>query len=146
MVYIWFVIACFLSAAEILTGGFALIAFGFGGLVAALGAVAGMGLEWQICLFIASSLLFFFFIRPLLVRWNIHKKDSPQTNALGLVGKTAKVVEEIDGEKGKGRVVIDGDNFMAKSEDGSVIETEKPVEIVSLDSTILIVKNIEERY
>ena len=138
--YIWFVIACVLSVIEILTGGFAMIAFGIGALVAALAAVLGVNVEWQIVLFIISSLLFFFFIRPLLLKWRIHKDHTPQTNALGLIGKKAEVVEEIDADKRIGRVVLDGDNFLAKSEDGSIIESGLIVTIVALDSTILIVK------
>lgn len=40
----------------------------------------------------------------------------------------------------KGRVVIDGDNFMAVSADGSIIEKDTTVKIVGINSTILEVK------
>ena len=142
--YIWIIIACTLFVFEMMTGGFALMAFGLGAFVAAAGAAIGMSLEWQIVLFIAISLLFFFFIRPLLVRWwEKRDKNIPQTNAYGLIGRTGKVVEKIDHEARTGRVLVDGDNFMAVSEDGSVIDADSKVEIVALDSTILIVRNIK---
>ena len=59
---------------------------------------------------------------------------------MGLIGKTARVVETIDMSQRKGRVVIDGDNFMAVSADGSIIEKDTTVKIVGINSTILEVK------
>ncbi len=139
--FIWIIIACCLFVFEMATGGFALMAFGLGGLVAAAGAALGLSLAWQIVLFIIVSMLFFIFIRPLLVKWwKQHEKSTPQTNAYGLIGRVGKVVETIDHEAKTGRVVLDGDNFMAVTEDDSVIEEGSKVEIVALDSTILIVR------
>lgn len=141
MTYIWIISACVLFVAEMLTGGFALLAFGLGAVASAVCSAIGLGLNGQIGIFTAVSLLFFFFIRPLLMKWwKEHEKKIPQTNALGLIGKTAKVVETIDHQAKTGRVVIDGDNFVAISVDKSVINVDTRVEVVALDSTILIVK------
>jgi len=143
--YIWIFTACCLFVVEMMTGGFALLAFALGGLVAAAGAAAGLSPAWQIALFIAVSLLFFFFVRPLLVGWwQKHQKAIPQTNANALIGKHAKVVEKIDREARTGRAVIDGDNFKAVSVDGEVIEADTHVEVVALDSTILVVKPLNK--
>ena len=139
--YIWLIASCVLFALEMLTGGFALMAFALASLCAALGAALGMGLEGQIIGFSVVSLLFFFFIRPFLLKWwKKHEKEAPHTNAMGLIGKTARVVETIDMSQRKGRVVIDGDNFMAVSADGSIIEKDTIVKIVGINSTILEVK------
>ena len=84
--YIWILTACCLFVVEMMTGGFALMAFGLGGLVAAAGAAIGLSLAWQLGIFIVVSLLFFFFIRPLLVKWwDKHEKSIPQTNAYALM-------------------------------------------------------------
>ncbi len=140
--YLWIFIACCLFLVEMMTGGFALMAFAIGGLVAAIGAALNISIAWQIVIFIIVSLLFFFFIRPLLVRWwKKREKTIPQTNAYGLIGKSAKVVEDINHENKTGRAIIDGDNFMAISQDGSIIKAGTTVEVVGLESTILIVKN-----
>ena len=143
-VYIWITIACVLFAAEIMTLGFALLGFALGAAVSAAGAWLGLGIEWQIILFIVCSLAFFFGVRPALVRW-WKERDSrlPKTNAEALIGRRGKVVEDINMEEKTGRVQIDGDNFRAITVDGSRIEAGQHVVVVALDSTILITKLAE---
>ena len=48
--------------------------------------------------------------------------------------------ERIDAGQHTGRVAIDGDDWKAVSEDGSVIEKGTPVVIVKMDSIIVTVK------
>lgn len=58
--YLWIFIACCLFLVEMMTGGFALMAFAIGGLVAAIGAALNISIAWQIVIFIIVSLLFSF--------------------------------------------------------------------------------------
>ena len=50
--YLWIFIACCLFLVEMMTGGFALMAFAIGGLVAAIGAALNISIAWQIVIFI----------------------------------------------------------------------------------------------
>jgi membrane protein implicated in regulation of membrane protease activity len=65
-----------------------------------------------------------------------------KTNAEAIVGRKGIVSERIDAAQHTGRVAIDGDDWKAVSEDGSVIENGQTVEIVKLDSIILTVKPV----
>lgn len=145
MTLTWIICACTLLALEMMTTTFVLLAFATGAGGAALVASLGGSTVWQIGTFIAVSLLFFFLIRPLIVKWwSERDKRIPQTNAQGLIGKMGKVVETIDAERRTGRVQVDGDNFLARSTDGSIIAQDTHVVIKELDSTIVIVAPTSE--
>jgi membrane protein implicated in regulation of membrane protease activity len=74
-----------------------------------------------------------------------HKKSQHvKTNADALVGKIGRVSVTIDGAKNTGRVSLDGDDWKAETENGVIINTGEKVEIVKVDSTVLIVKPIKK--
>ena len=139
---IWLVAAIVLVIVEICTAGFGSICFAIGAGLAALGAGLGLGTTWQIIIFAVVSLLTFIFLRPVVVRFLEKKSKDVKTNADALVGRKGIVSECIDAAQHTGRVAVDGDDWKAVSEDGSVIEKGKAVEIVKLDSIILTVKRI----
>ena len=72
-----------------------------------------------------------------------HKKNgNVKTNVDALVGKKATVIQTIDNSKNEGRVVVEGDDWKAQSENDEIVESGKKVEIVKVDSTLLIVKSL----
>jgi len=118
-----------------------LVCFAIGAAVAAL--VAALGLEsttWQIIIFAAVSLLTFVFLRPFMLKFLDRNSKDVKTNADALVGRKGVVSERIDASQHTGRVAIDGDDWKAVSDDGSVIEKGTQVEVVKLDSIIVTVK------
>ena len=137
---IWLIAAFVLVILEIATAGFGVICFAIGAVFAALAAGLGANLTWQIIIFAVVSLLTFIFLRPVVMRFLDKKSKDVKTNADALIGRKGIVSERIDAEKHTGRVAIDGDDWKAVSEDGSVIEKGKPVEIVKMDSIIVTVK------
>lgn len=139
---IWLIIAILLVILEICTAAFGSICFAIGAAVAAIAAGLGSGLTWQILIFVVVSMLTFIFLRPFMLKFLDRKSKDVKTNADALVGKQAVVSERIDAAQHTGRVAVDGDDWKAVSEDGSVIEKGTPVEIVKLDSIILTVKAI----
>lgn len=139
---IWLIIAILLVILEICTAAFGSICFAIGAAVAAIAAGIGAGLTWQILIFVVVSMLTFIFLRPFMLKFMDRKSKDVKTNADALVGKRAVVSERIDAAQHTGRVAVDGDDWKAVSEDGSVIEKGTPVEIVKLDSIILTVKAI----
>ncbi|MGN0691579.1 MAG: NfeD family protein, partial [Oscillospiraceae bacterium] len=56
------------------------------------------------------------------------------------IGKTAEVIETIDSLSGTGRVRLDGVDWSARSEDGSLIEKGANVTVTASESTTLIVR------
>ena len=139
---IWLIAAIVLVIVEILTAGFGSICFAIGAALAAL--AAGLGVDsivWQSVIFAVVSLLTFIFLRPVVIRFLDKKSKDVKTNADALVGRKGIVSERIDATQHTGRVAVDGDDWKAVSEDGSVIEKGAEVKIVKLDSIILTVKN-----
>ena len=88
-------------------------------------------------------MLTFIFLRPVVMRFLEKQSKDVKTNAEAIVGRRGVVSERIDAAQHTGRVAIDGDDWKAVSEDGSVIEKGQSVEIVKLDSIIVTVKKIE---
>ena len=140
---IWLIAAIVLVIIEIATAGFGVICFAIGAGFASLAAVLGVeNAVWQIVIFAAVSFLTFLFLRPIAMRFLEKKSKDVKTNAEAIVGRKGVVSERIDATQHTGRVAIDGDDWKAVSEDGSVIEKGQTVEIVKLDSIIVTVKPI----
>ncbi|MBQ1964676.1 MAG: NfeD family protein [Tidjanibacter sp.] len=134
----WALAAIILIVGEILTSGFALICFAVGAIFGAVGAAAALSIEWQIGLFAIGTVVAFLAIRPLLLK--LSQKDEIATNADALIGRIAKVSEEINPAEGTGRVAIDGDDWKAESEDDQIIEKGAKVVVTHRESIILTVK------
>lgn len=137
---IWLIAAIVLVIIELLTAGFGVICFAIGALFSALTGFLGAGLLWQLLVFAVTSVLTFVFLRPVLLKVLDRKSKDVKTNADALIGKIAVVSETIDVSQNIGRVAVDGDDWKAVSDDGSVIQKGEKVEIVSRDSIILTVK------
>ena len=140
--YYWLIAAIVLVIIEICTVGFGAICFaigaGFSGLASALGA----NLTWQVLIFIAVSLLIFIFLRPIYLRFIDRKSVDVKTNVEALIGKKGIVSERIDASQHSGRVAVDGDDWKAVSEDGTIVEKGADVEILKQESVILTVRKI----
>lgn len=143
--YIWIGVAVLLFILELLiTSSFALLCFSFGAIVAGLISLAGFGTKVELIVFAAFSLLAFLFIRPYLIHLlNKRSEGRPKTNAEGLIGRTGRVVEPIQGKTKLGRIAIDGDIWQAMAGDDSVFEEGCQVIITAVDSIILTVKKKE---
>ena len=140
MYQLWLIAAIVLVIIEICTAGFGSICFAIGAFFSALVAGLGAGFTWQIVVFVVISLLTFFLLRPIALRFAERHSKNVKTNADALVGRQGVVSERIDADQHTGRVAIDGDDWKAVSADGSIIEKGVSVEIVKLDSIILTVQ------
>ena len=138
--YYWLIAAIVLVILEIMTAGFGVICFAIGAAFSALVSALGGSFTWQVVVFVVVSLLAFIFLRPVVIRFLDKKSKDVKTNADALVGRKGVVSECSDAETHTGRVAIDGDDWKAVSEDGSVIEKGADVEIVKLDSIIVTVR------
>lgn len=136
----WLIAAIILVIVEICTAGFGSICFAIGAGFSALVAGLGGSFIWQIVVFAIVSLLTFIFLRPVAIRWLDSKSQDVKTNAEALIGRRGIVSERIDAAQHTGRVAVDGDDWKAVSEDGSVIEKGASVEIVKMESIIVTVK------
>lgn len=98
MFLIWVVIAIIFVVAEVATFGFVLIFFGFGALIAGLCAwIFGVGLLWQLVIFIAASLVSLIFLRKIGIKTfrGQENKEVVDDYHASIIGRTAVVTEEI---------------------------------------------------
>ncbi len=136
---IWLAVAILFIVIEICTAGFAIACFSVGALLALLCTLFGWPLWTQILGFAIGSTLAFIFIRPIAVKYLQQKTTDHKTGVDALIGREARVSETIIADN-YGRVAIDGDDWKAKSSDGSEIPAGTKVQIVSIESIVLTVK------
>jgi len=136
----WIYAGIILLIFEIFTPGFVVACIGIGAFLASVFAYFDASISIQLLAFSIGTLLSFFGIRPYVLKHIYNSKENTTTNADTLIGKVTKVKEIIDNNQNSGRISIYGDNWRARSEDGSIIKKGETVEVVKIDSTVLIVK------
>ena len=121
-----------LCVLEIFVPGFVIFPIGVGGIMAGVVTYFGVPLNLALVIWSLTSLMFWLSLRT------IFKKVTPveyKTGIEALVGKEAKVIEEIKGEKG--RVKIFGDEWEVINESGKDIPVETKVKIIGFEGNKL---------
>ena len=136
---IWLALTAVLLIIEIATLGLTTIWFAAGALFAFFAALLGMNQGIQIGVFVVVSVVLLFFTRPLAVKYLNTK--TIKTNTEALVGKTARVIVDINNLKSQGQVVINGLEWTARSSDDTVVfKIGDAVTIVGIEGVKLIVE------
>lgn len=139
---IWLALTLIFIVIEICTTGFAIACFSLGSIIAMLLTIVNAPLWVQILGFAIGSIIAFIYIRPVAMKYLQKKGEQDhKTGVDALIGRTGKVSETIQADD-YGRVAIDGDDWKAKSADGTQIAKGTKVEIVAIDSVILTVKPV----
>lgn len=116
--------------------------FAGGALIAFFLALAGADLYIEVGAFFIVSCILLFFTRPLALKYV--NKNTVKTNAEGMIGKKARITAAIDNDLATGAAVVAGQEWTARSEDGSPIEEGAMVKIKAINGVKLIVSRIEE--
>lgn len=142
MMYILWIIVM-IAAVLVEAASFTLLSiwFAVGALAALVAAILGAGTGVQIGVFLAVSVILLAATRPLLKKF-MPKKYIPTNGELDL-GKTAVVIEKIDGMTGTGRVRLEGVDWGAVSADGSVIEEGVSVTVIAKGAAYLTVQPVQ---
>jgi len=143
---IWLSVAIVMFILEVITPGFVLANFGVAAIVAAVAAWMGFDLVVQLIVFSVTCLVSFALLRPILRRTVLRSAERIPTGVDALVGREAIVSEAINGGLHQGRVQIDGDSWRAIAVDRNAIGLGAHVQVQSVDSTTLIVKQVSEEY
>lgn len=134
---VWLVLAAVLGVAEIMTTTLAFGLIAVGAVVAGVVGVAGAGLPFQLIAFGVASAAGLGVVRPIAVR---HIKQPPllRTGTSALVGRSAKVVEEVTDDGGKVR--IGGELWSARPYDESqVISVGSTVDVFAIEGATALV-------
>lgn len=138
--HIWIIVALVLVIVEIFTSGFAVICLAVGAVGGSIAAACDCSFKIQLLAFAIASFIALLLVRPLLLRF-FPKEEKVKTNANAMVGRRGVVCNAIEGVEG-GRVMIDGVDWKARSANGEDIAQGEKVEIVEIDSIVLIVKKL----
>ena len=139
---IWVIISIVCLILELSSGDFFILCFAIGAAASAIIAGCGANLTWQIIIFAVISALSLLLVRPALLK-KLHKPTKERlSNAEAVIGREGRVTQEIDAN-GFGRVAIEGDDWKARSADGSAIARDSRVRVLKMDSIILTVEPVE---
>jgi membrane protein implicated in regulation of membrane protease activity len=141
---IWLIAAVALFIVEIFSSTFVFLCFSLGCIVSSVCAWFGLGAAMQILCFSIVSFIAFFMVRPLMLKYAYRKSSKVKTNTDALIGAKGRVTEEINLQKNTGRVFVNGDDWKAESENGEPIPFNEQIEVIKVDSTILIIKQIKK--
>lgn len=122
---------------EIGTMALTTIWFAGGALAAFLVTFTGAGIELQLAVFFIVSLALLIFTRPFALKFI--NKDAMKTNVESLVGRTARVTSRIDNDLATGTAVVNGQEWTARSADGTPIAEGAMVEIKEIKGVKLMV-------
>ena len=138
---VWAVMAVICLILEMTAGDFFIICFSIGAVFAAITALVGGNIYWQLLLFAVFTLISLFWVRPFAQRY-LHKgEDNRVSNADALLGRQGRVVEAVQAD-GFGRVQIDGDIWKAVTNEPTDIPAGKNVRVVGRESTIITVETL----
>jgi membrane protein implicated in regulation of membrane protease activity len=134
---IWLVLAVVLGATELMTVTLTLGLIAVAAVVAAVIGAVGLPVPVQILAFVAVAAAGLGLVRPIAKR---HLKQPPslRTGTAALVGRTALVLSETDGHRG--RVRIGGEEWSSRSYDETlVIPAGATVDVIQIEGATALV-------
>ena len=137
MLFIWLGIIILTLIIEIITQGLTTIWFSIGAAVAAISNNWELNLWIQIAIFCVVSILFMILARPFAQR--MMRSTINPTNLDQLMKEEALVIEDIDNSHQSGHVRLRDVEWIARTEDDTVIPTGELVSILRIEGTKLIV-------
>lgn len=137
----WLVLLIILLGIEAYTLGLTTIWFAGGALAAIISSGFGAPASVQIVLFFAISVILLAFTRPVALKY--FNKGIVKTNIESIIGSQCLITEEVNNRQGKGKAVLNGQEWSARAvSKSSVIPTGTLVTISSINGVKLIVDEI----
>lgn len=137
----WLIAFVVLLIIEIITLGLTTVWFALGAIAAFLAAYVGASTTVQVIVFLIVSIVLLVFTRPIAMKFFNQKRE--RTNAESLIGQKALVLEKIDSIHGVGKVIVNGMEWSAKTEESMEIEKDTIVSIKGIQGVKLIVEKEE---
>lgn len=137
---IWIIAVVVFGVIEAATVALVTVWFAVGSVAAAVAAQCGLGIMWQVGIFVIVSGLLLCFTRPVFKKFIIKKPQ--RTNADRFIGMEAMVISKIDKIENNGQVKIAGSVWSALSSDGSEIESGTRVKVLDIKGVKLVVESL----
>ena len=134
---VWLIVATVLGVAELMTTTFALGIIAVGALVAAGVGALHLALPFQLLAFVLALAAGLGFVLP-IARRHVRQPPLLKTGSAALVGRSARVLEEVTGHGG--RIRIGGEEWSARSYDETlVIPAGRIVDVMQIEGATALV-------
>ncbi len=137
---IWIIVALAFAAIEMATVGFFSLLFALGALVASGVALFTDSWPLQACVFLAASVVFMWFLRPVLLK--LYGTEHKATAVDRIAGQMGVVIEDIDNTHGTGQIKAEGEVWTARSDDGEPISKGARVQILRIQGVKAVVRKL----
>ena len=117
---IWLIAAVVFFIGEVMTEGFCLLWFSIGSLVALFCTLFTDNIIILFAIFLSVAIILLLATRKLTENF-LNSRKKVESNVNALIGKKARIIEEIDQIEGFGKVKVNGEVWKAVTEDSSVI-------------------------
>lgn len=142
MIWVWLGVIVLSLVLEFISVSLTSVWFAFGALVSLILAACGVGLLWQVIVFILVSLIFLLSFRKIALKF-LFKRNDEKTNTSALVGRKALLTGEIN-QFDTATVRIDGVEWTCvASKNGETIPSGSTVVIDEIKGNKLFVSIIE---
>ncbi|MGN0647653.1 MAG: NfeD family protein [Oscillospiraceae bacterium] len=137
MMIFWGVVFVLMVIAECASMQLVSIWFAVGSLGAFFAAMLNLGFTGQLAIFVLVSFILLLVTRPLLKKLRV--QNVVPMNADKEIGATAVIIEEVNAATGTGRVRLNGVDWIAVSENGTIIPVNTVVTVQQVQGAKLIV-------
>ncbi|MDD6890267.1 MAG: NfeD family protein [Bacteroidales bacterium] len=140
---VWLISAIVLLIIEVFTGTVVALCLAIGCVAALIPALSGGSLVVQFIVASVGAIAAFLVLYPVIRRYKLNKatRSDERCNMDAIVGRVGIVTETIYSESRKGRVKVDGDNWLAVADDEYCpIPEGANVEVLSFDSIVIKVR------
>jgi membrane protein implicated in regulation of membrane protease activity len=135
LVWVAIALCCFLL--EVALPSFGFIFAALAALIASLASVYPIGWEFQVLIFCGALSFGFFLLRPRIIS-KIQGSVGVPSRTEALVGKHGKVTETLDLDSASGRILVEGQDWAAKSTQTLAAGTS--IIVTGADGIVLIVQ------
>lgn len=135
---LWLLVAVIFGVIEAATVQLMSIWFAVGAVAAMIAALLGAGIWLQFVVFLAVAVLVLVFTRPLVKK--VLRVGHVHTNADSLIGRIGAVTVDIAGPGEVGRVLVDGQDWSAVSQDGIPVAKGEKVLVKAIEGVKLVVE------
>lgn len=139
MTIMWLILAIILFIIEAVTINMVCIWFGIAAVASMLSTYVTSNIYIQWLVFIVTAIFSLLLFRPIAKKAVTSPKE--RTNSLSLIGRTARLTEEITEHK-RGRLTVGDISWTAVSSTGEHIAKGEKVKIISISGNKLVVERI----
>ena len=138
---VWTLVSIVCLILELSSGDLYITCLAIGAVGSIVAALLGLPFWSQAIVWAVCSVLSIWLLRPKLMARLHNGDDERLSNADALIGRTGTVIDAIEPEK-PGYVKVDGDEWRAVTNNGSKIPVDEKVRIISRESIVVTVEQI----